>query len=120
MNRTLRTVFLFILLGLASEYYFWHSQGSAAALAIMAPPLAAAQWIESKISLPPGLTDFQHELMLIFPLTLVYFGLAGFWIRQICREEGLLKYLILLAFIAFLAFLHWQAFEYLDSLLNSR
>jgi len=116
-NRTVRTTFLFLVLGLVSECCLWQIKGNFFFLAVMAPVLSFAQRIESWLPFANSSTPIQNELIFVLPLTLLYFGLIGYWLRQILREEGFLKYFLLLCFVAFLVIIHWQAVIYINTLL---
>jgi len=119
-NRTIRAVIGFLVLGLASEYLLWQTRENTVFFALMAPVLALSQLVESHLPFTVGLTPLQSELFFVFPFTLLYYGLVGYWLRQIDREEGILKYFILLSFIAFLVVVHWQAYAHLDALVYAK
>jgi len=87
------------------------------ALVILAPVLSVVHFLETLIPALTSLSPLQHELAVTLPLILIYFGFTGYWLCQIGREEGFLKYVILFAFIGFLIVIHWQAFDYLESLM---
>ena len=118
-KRLLLITLFFIFVGLLSEYLLWHVKKNDPFLIIMAPVLATAHALESLIPFLKTLSAMQNELCFVLPLTVVYFGLAGFWISKILTEEGFLKYLTLLCFAGFLMIVHWQALSYLHDLIRS-
>ena len=118
-NRTFRIVLLSLALGLASEFYLWQTRGNAFFLAVLAPVLAIIEFLESHFSFSHNFRELQNEFIFVLPLTGIYFILVGYWLGQILREDGFLKYFVLLCFLAFLFAIHWQAFGYLNSLVNT-
>lgn len=113
-------IFLFLLIGLLSEFLLWKIERSDACLAIMAPVLTAAHLLENSFPFFTTLPPIQNELTLVLPLTLLYFGIVGFWISKIFTEEGFLKFLTLLAFLGFVVIIHWQALSYVQSILSAQ
>jgi len=119
-NRTTKTVFLFILFGAGSEYFLWRTGANLVFLSLISPALALAHLLESRFPVFKNLSPLQNELFLVFPFTLLYFGLAGYWVRQIFRESGFQKYFLLISLTAFLVILHWQALGYINALVYGK
>lgn len=115
--RTRYIVLLFLALGLGSEILLWQTKASPTFLTILSPALAAGEFINSGLPFLSSLSPLFNELAVVFPITLLYFGLAGYWTGQILKEDGFAKYLILFCFIGFLIVLHWQASEHITALL---
>ena len=63
-------------------------------------------------SLIPNEPLFNNLLLLFW--TLIYFGLAGFQLKNILNERGKIRYLVLAAFFGFLFYIHYAAFQELD------
>lgn len=57
---------------------------------------------------------FVNTFLLFFPLTVIYFGLMGFQIKNIINERGRLGLVMLVVFLAFLAYIHFLAFRELS------
>lgn len=57
---------------------------------------------------------FVNTFLLFFPLTLIYFGLIGFQIKNIVNERGRLGLVMLIVFLAFLGYVHFLAFRELS------
>ena len=113
------TILFFIVIGLLSEILLWHVQKNDIFLAVMAPVLTGAHFIENLLPVIKTLSVTQNEFSLIIPITLVYFGLIGLWVAHIFKEEGFFKYLALFCVLGFLAVIHWQALIYLQSVLSA-
>ena len=118
--KTIFLVMLFAAVGLSCEYMLWQSRTNPdAVIILMSPVLSAVSFLESRVPVLKNLTPIQSELAVVFPATLFYFEFLGYWVGQILRENGLLKYFIFICFAAFLAVVHWQAYDYIRSLLNA-
>ena len=117
-KRLVLIIAAFIAIGLASEILLWHVQKSDIFLAVMAPVLTGVYFIENLLPVLKTLSAVQNEYSLIIPITLIYFGLIGYWVVQILREDGFFKYLALLCIAGFLGVIHWQALTFLQSILS--
>jgi len=118
-KRLLLIILLFIAFGLASELLIWRAQKSEIFIVIMAPVLTVAHFLENLIPFLKTFSSLQNELALIFPVTLIYFGLVGFWMAKIFTEEGVFKYFAALCLAGFVVFIHWQALSYLNTILST-
>lgn len=63
-------------------------------------------------SIIPNSPLFNNLLLLFW--TLIYFGLAGFQLKNILNERGKIRFLVLAAFLGFLAYIHYAAFQELS------
>ena len=54
------------------------------------------------------------KIFLLFPFTVIYFGLVGFHIKNILNERGKIRLIVLLAFLGFLTYIHRLAFRELN------
>lgn len=54
---------------------------------------------------------FLYNLLLLFPITISYFGLIGFQLKNILNERGKIRFVIMLAFLFFLAYIHRLALQ---------
>ena len=54
---------------------------------------------------------FLNQFLLFYPLTIIYFGLVGFQLKNIINEKGKIRILILAIFLAFLFYIHFLAFR---------
>ena len=54
---------------------------------------------------------FSNNLFLLFPITILYFGLIGFQLKNILNERGKIRFIIMLAFLLFLAYIHRLALQ---------
>lgn len=57
---------------------------------------------------------FFNNLFLLFPLTIIYFGLVGFQLKNILNESGKIRILVLILFILFLIYIHLFTFKELS------
>ena len=117
-KRFFSIIFVCVLIGLANEYLLWQVKENSVFLAVMSPTLTAANFLETQLPFFKSLSPIQNEFALVLPLTSLYFGLIGYWLGQICREDGILKYFTLLCLIGFLIVIHWQALIYVTALLS--
>ena len=117
-KRLLSIICTCVALGLTSEVLLWQIQKNDAFIAILAPVLTIAHFAENYLPFLKNLPALQNELVLIFPLTLLYFGGIGFWISKILTEEGFLKFISLVCFVGFIIIIHGQAYSYFHSLLS--
>lgn len=119
-NQTSKYVSFFIAFGILGEWLLWKTGANRILLFVMSPVLNISHWIQKILPAQNNWSSLTNEFVFVFPIVLFYFGLSGFWLAQIYRESGFLKYLLLISFAVFFAVIHWQAFEYLDSLLYAR
>ncbi len=52
-----------------------------------------------------------NKIFLLFPVSILYFGLIGFHLKNILNERGKIRWIILLAFLGFLGYMHFLAFH---------
>lgn len=52
-----------------------------------------------------------NNFLLIYPVTVIYFGLVGFQLKNLVNERGRLRLLSILVFLAFLAYIHFLAYK---------
>ncbi len=52
-----------------------------------------------------------NQLLFFYPLTIIYFGLVGFQLKNIINERGKIRIVILIIFVGFLVYIHSTAFK---------
>ncbi|MBI2167286.1 MAG: hypothetical protein HYU34_03450 [Candidatus Omnitrophica bacterium] len=81
-------------------------------LFFVGPPILLSFWLRTSapflVSWIPN-NPFFNNVLLLYPVTLIYFGLAGFQLKNILNERGRVRFLILTAFVGFLFYIHRQA-----------
>ena len=86
-------------------------------LVFVGPPIFLTYWLRTQggllVQWLPNEPLVNH-LFLFAPLTVVYFGLVGFQLKNILNERGIIRTLILIAFLGFLIYLHSLAFQELS------
>ncbi len=55
-----------------------------------------------------------NKFALLLPISIAYFGVIGYHVKNILNERGKIRVLILLAFFGFLGYVHYLAFQELD------
>jgi len=85
-------------------------------LILIAPAFFITYWFREYgvflSSIIPNEPLFNNLLILFW--TLIYFGLAGFQLKNILNERGKIRFLVLVAFLGFLAYIHYAAFQELN------
>lgn len=83
-------------------------------LTFLGPPLFLVYGFRTRLGLishwipnNPLFNDF----FLLLPITIIYFGLVGFQIKNFLNERGLIRLLGLAAFAAFLVYIHAVSFQ---------
>ena len=83
-------------------------------LPLLSPPIFLSYWLRIYghivISFIPN-EPLSNNLFLILPITIIYFGLVGFEIKNIINEKGKIRLLIAAAFIAFLVYIHYLSYK---------
>lgn len=83
-------------------------------LPLLSPPIFLSYWLRIYgrvvTSFIPN-EPLYNNLFLIFPATIIYFGLVGFEIKNIINERGKIRLMIAAAFIAFLAYIHYLSYK---------
>lgn len=86
-------------------------------LLFLGPPFFLSAWLRMHggafVQWIPD-SPFFNRFFLVLPLTLLYFGLAGFQLKNILNERGRLRLLSLILFLGFLLYLHYAAFQELS------
>jgi len=86
-------------------------------LPLLGPPLYLTALLRGRLGfLEAAIPNnyFVNTFLLFFPLTVVYFGLIGFQIKNIINERGRLGLVMLIVFLAFLGYIHFLAFRELS------
>jgi hypothetical protein len=114
-TRSWIVILVFIVIGFAADVLAFAPPFGNAARFIAAPAMVIVQHLRLQFPMVPGSgASPQHDLALLIPITLGYFGFNGFWFCQILKEEGFLKLVILTSYLAFLAAVHWQAYSFVS------
>jgi len=83
-------------------------------LIFLGPPLMFVYWLRVHANFLVMFIPhepFFNNLFLFLPVTIIYFGLVGFQLKNIINERGKVRLLILVAFVAFIVFIHYLAYH---------
>ncbi len=108
----------FFILGILAFVAFIKKWSDDIALVPMGPPLFLTDALEKLISPALGLPRNQNFIYYAFllPVTLLYFSLLGFQIKQLWNERGAIKYISLIALFGFIIYVHYMAWKNLADL----
>lgn len=106
----------FLLLGAGVFVGYLQRWNEDLTLLFIGPPLYLAYSLKKIIAsyagpLPPSQAVNHYAFLL--PITLVYFGLIGFQLKQLYNERGFIRTLSLFALAGFLIYIHYMTWEYL-------
>lgn len=113
IHHLIRYFFIFGILAFVAFIKKWNDDLS---LIPMGPPLYLTENAEKLISPSLGLPRTQNFIYFAFllPLTIVYFSLLGFQIKQLWNERGPIKYISLAALLGFIFYIHFAAWKNLS------
>ena len=104
----------FGVLGLLCFVGFWYSAFSYNFLAALGPCFFIVYFVRHYggpfVSLFPNEAVF-NKIFLLFPVTVIYFGLVGLHIKNVLNERGKIRLIVLVAFLGFLSYIHYVAFQ---------
>ena len=104
----------FGMLGLLCFAGYWYTPYSYHFLPVLSPSFFLVylfrHYAGPLVSILPNDATF-NKIFLLLPMTILYFGLVGFHIKNICNERGKLRWIILIAFLGFLGYMHYLAFQ---------
>ncbi len=83
-------------------------------LALLGPPLFLVYWLRTQgdvITRWIPNTPFFNDFFLFFPITILYFILVGFQLKNFLNERGLVRLFGLAALLAFLIYIHMVSFQ---------
>ena len=108
----------FFILGILAFVAFIKKWSDDLALIPMGPPIYLTDLTERLISPAVGLPRTQNFIYYVFllPITLFYFSLLGFQIKQLWNERGIIKYVSLVALLGFVFYIHLMAWKSLATL----
>jgi hypothetical protein len=100
----------FILLAIVAFIAFTQKIAYGIVLILLGPPIYLAYGLKKIIvdliwSIPSS--DAINLYGFILPITILYFGLMGFQLKQLWNERGTVRTLSLLAMVGFLFFIHY-------------
>ncbi|MBN1689135.1 MAG: hypothetical protein JW893_08550 [Candidatus Omnitrophica bacterium] len=107
-----RVIRYFVLAGVIFFVAFVMRWFGKANLALMGPPIFLAYGIEKLFGPYVSVMTSRENLREYFyllPLTITYYGLVGFFLKQLLQESGKVGLLSLLAFIGFVIYIHYQS-----------
>lgn len=106
----------FFILGILAFVAYFKRWNDELALIPMGPPLYLTEALESFISPMVGFPRTQTFIYYAFllPLTILYYSLIGFQIKQLWNERGPIKIISLVALIAFIGYIHYTAWKNLS------
>lgn len=83
-------------------------------LALLGPPLFLVYWLRVHAGMItqwiPN-TPLFNDFFLFFPITVIYFELVGFQIKNFLNERGFIRLLGLTALFVFLIYIHTVSFQ---------
>ena len=104
----------FGVLGLIAFVGYWFTPYSYYFLPVLSPSFFLVYFLRhyggTVTALLPN-TPIFNKIFLLFPVTVLYFGLVGFHLKNILNERGKLRWIIMLAFLGFLGYMHFLAFQ---------
>lgn len=83
-------------------------------LVLLGPPLFLTYLLRAHVGFLVGWIPnlpIVNQLFLFFPLTIIYFGLVGFQLKNIINERGKIRVVVLAVFVLFLIYIHSLAFK---------
>lgn len=107
----------FIVLGLLVFALYWMKAAENAVLALIGVPLYISHGIkQTLLKVLPDLpsSSFIHDFAFVLPVTVSYFGIIGFQLKQLWNERGPARFLTISALVIFLVFIHAFAFRELS------
>ena len=108
----------FVMTGLVGFVFYWLFNGVSFSLIIIGPAVYLAYWFKQFVSSLIGAlpsSSFLNDFVFLLPVTIVYFGLIGFQLKQLWNESGIVRTASLFALIVFLLYVHFKAFVNLSS-----
>ena len=108
----------FVIVGLMAFAFYWMFNGTDFSLIIVGPAIYLAYWLKQLASSVFGTLPSSvvlNDFVFLLPVTIVYFGLIGFQLKQLWNERGIIRTVSLVALIVFLLYVHYKAFDNLLS-----
>ncbi len=127
MEKNAGVIFLFLLIGIVVFAGYLMSGGNLLFFLIIGPSIYFAHFLKnfaittlgfSKL-LAPLPASVVNDYVFLLPATLLYFGLIGFQIHQLLKEQGPIRHFSFLALLAFLGYIHYKAWTSLTGYLVS-
>ena len=108
----------FLALGAASFFAYLKQTEADWPFLLVGPPLYLAHGLKKLISsqifaLPSSNAINQYGFLL--PITMLYFGVIGFQLKQLWNERGIIRTISLVVFVGFLAYIHYVAWKNLTT-----
>lgn len=119
IHHLIRYCLLLSVLALASYHLNWQLN---IFFAVLGPPVFISSLLKT------FLTDILGDSMPVVsnmvytvPITLAYFGISGFLLKELWNERGPIRFISLVAFVCFLIFIHVSSWMYIQdfSIVNS-
>ncbi len=103
----------FVLVGIVVFVGYVKQLNDKIFLLFMAPPIYLAHGLKKIISGTIALPSSQTVNIYFFlmPVTILYFGLIGFQLKQLWNERGTVKIGILILFVGFLGYIHYASWK---------
>lgn len=103
----------FILLGIVVFVGYFKELDNRIFLIFITPPIYLAHGLKTIISktFPISSSNDVNMYFFLLPVTLLYFGLIGFQLKQLWNERGTIKIAILFIFLGFLFYIHYVAWK---------
>lgn len=107
----------FFVLGVISFVAYVKRWSDAVSLFIMGPPLYLSHGLKKILKDYVNLPDTQtiNYYAFLLPITVIYFSLMGFQLKQLWNETGKIRFISLFALIAFIAYIHYKAWGNLSA-----
>lgn len=103
----------FILLGIVVFVGYLKELNDRVFLIFITPPIYLAHGLKKILSNTFSIPSSENVIMYCFllPVTLLYFGLLGFQLKQLWNERGTVKIAILFLFVGFFIYIHYAAWK---------
>ena len=105
----------FLLLAILVFVAFIRRWNEAIALVFIGPVLYLASGLKKFMGsyFPVPSSAAFHHYALLLPLTLLYYGLIAFQLKQLWNERGVVKIATLAALLGFLVYIHFTTWKHL-------
>jgi len=115
----------FLFLSTAVFVGYRLTEGNPLFYIFLGPPVYLADFIKKRAgvsidfaALLPSLSkETINDYFFLLPVTFIYFLMIAFFLKQLLKEQGILKVASIVAVLGFLAYLHFKTWTYLTGYL---
>jgi hypothetical protein len=118
-------ILLFLVIGIIVFAGYQMSGGNLLFFLIIGPSIYFAHFLKTFAMTTLGFSPLigtlpasaVNDYVFLLPATLLYFGMIGFQIHQLLKEQGPIRHFSFLALLAFLGYIHYKAWTSLTGYL---